>query len=585
MGSLVVEGLTFRYPQGARLALAGVSFEARPGSFTVVCGRSGCGKSTLLRHCKTALSPHGERAGRVLWDGAPLEDVDERSQAAQIGFVQQQPDNQIVTDTVWRELAFGLENLGVASDAIRRRVAEMASFFGIHSWMDMSVFELSGGQKQLLNLAAVMVLQPSLLVLDEPTAQLDPIAAMEFLNTLRRINRELGTSVVISEHRLEEVLPLADRVLVLEEGRVVCHDDPHAACCALAASGCETAIGFPAPAQAYFGVEGVPADASALPLTVREGRLWLEGHLTVTPLADGVGSDGRTTCPAPASSASPSTGERAAGRALAPSVSRRSVDAILELSDVWFRYEKHAPDVLSGLSLTVERGTWHGIMGGNGAGKSTALGVAGGLIRPYRGSVRFDGRALARWPERDRYRGNIGVLPQNPQTLFVARTVEDDLAQMLIDVSDESDGARRIDRVCELTEISDLIDRHPFDLSGGEQQRVALAKVLLSRPRLLLLDEPTKGLDGPYKRRLARILHRLQDEGVTILMVSHDVEFCARAVDCCSLLFNGSVVSTEPVRAFFAGNSFYTTSTSRMARHLVPGAIVPEDVIHACQAK
>ena len=220
MDTFTLRELTFRYPQGARPALAGVSLSVRAVEFLVLCGPSGCGKSTLLRQLKTALTPHGERTGEVLFRGVPLERVDRREQSGRIGFVLQSPENQLVTDKVWNELSFGLESLGEDTPAIRRRVAEMASFFGLEDWFYRDVAELSGGQKQLLNLAAVMTLGPDVLVLDEPTSQLDPVAASDFLAALGRINRELGTTVVLSEHRLEEALPLADRTAVLDRGRL-----------------------------------------------------------------------------------------------------------------------------------------------------------------------------------------------------------------------------------------------------------------------------------------------------------------------------------------------------------------------------
>lgn len=571
MGSLEVKGLTFRYPEAERPALSSVSLEVAEGAFAVVCGRSGCGKSTLLRHFKTALAPHGERSGQVLYDGVPISEVDARTQAARIAFVLQNPDNQIVTDTVWHELAFGLESLGLTSGTIRVRVAEMASFFGIQEWFERSVTELSGGQKQLLNLASAMAMQPSVLVLDEPTSQLDPIAATEFLETVRRINRELGTTVVISEQRLEEVLPMADRALVLDAGRLVCHGDPRAVCCDLAARGHGMFGAMPSPAQIAVGVEGVPANPADLPLTVREGRTWLERRLDA----------GRSRGPAAPSDAGGARLEEGRGpvRGRPAGSPRRPV---LELKDVWFRYERQAPDVLRGLSLSVEAGEWHCIVGGNGAGKSTALGVMGRLYRPYRGKVLLDGGNIARVPERELYRRNLGVMPQNPQTLFVERTVERDLAEVLPAGLSTHERARALDRVCDLAEVEPLRGMHPFDLSGGEQQRVALAKVLLLEPRVLLLDEPTKGIDGLFKRKLAQIVRRLQDEGVTVVMVSHDVEFCARYADRCTLLFNGQVASTAPTREFFAGNSFYTTAANRMARRAAPGAVIDEDVIRAC---
>lgn len=568
MDALDVSGLTFAYPGSAEPALSDVSFAVRDGEFAVLCGRSGCGKSTLLRHCKTQLAPHGTRQGAVRFYGVPLDEVDAREQASGIGFVLQDPDTQIVTETVAHELAFGLENLGVPSGVIRMRVAEMASFFGMADWFDRSVHELSGGQRQLVNLAAVMTLQPRLLVLDEPTAQLDPIAATEFLNTVRRINQELGTTVLLSEQRLEEALPLADRALALDAGRVVAYDAPRAVCRAFADARDDMFQAMPTAARIYAAVNE-PAGRARAPLTVREGRAWLADRLAESADERPVAADARDGVPGPR-----------------PATASAPANPIIELDDVWFRYGKAEPDVLRGFTLSIERGSWHCIMGANGAGKSTALEVMAGLDRPYRGRVRYDGRPLSAYASGSLYQRNLGVMPQNPQTLFVEPTVRRDVAEALSASSfDEAGRAESLARVCELTEIGDLLNRHPFDLSGGEQQRVALAKVLLGSPRVLMLDEPTKGLDAPFKRRLARILHRLQDEGVTVIMVSHDIEFCARNADACSLVFRGSVSQTAPTRAFFAGNGFYTTAANRMARGLVADAVLDEDVIEACRTR
>ncbi len=644
MDALNVAGLTFTYPGCDQPALDAVSFDVPAGTFVAVCGRSGGGKSTLLRHLKPQLAPHGTRSGVVRYFGQLIEAVEPREQASQIGFVLQNPDNQLVTETVAHELAFGLENLGMPSEVIRMRVAEMASYFGMADGFDRSVQELSGGQKQLVNLAAVMTLQPRLLVLDEPTAQLDPIAATEFLNTLRRINQELGITVVFSEQRLEEVLPLADRALVLDAGRVLAYDTPRAVCHALAAShhgmfqamptaarvaaavadeaaahddgavperaADEAAAGDDDDAPVQLSYESragkVTADvqgkgrgssfsdherarSSELPLTVREGRAWLARQ--VQAQAEDASDAGQATGALARGVDDPSGApvgdvRRPSDTPLqtvrGQSTPTADVPAI-ELHNVWFRYEKTAPDVLQGLSLTIARGSWHCLLGANGAGKSTLLGVASGLDRPYRGSVRFEGRSLTPRLARELHDGAMGVLPQNPQTLFVAPTVEENLLDMLTPNIAASERTAALDRVCELLELNHLRGMHPFDLSGGEQQRVALGQLLLRKPRVLLLDEPTKGLDAPFKEELARVLHRLQDAGVTIMMVSHDIEFCARHATACSLLFQGDIVRTAPTHAFFAGNSFYTTAANRMARGMVPDAVTDEEVIAACR--
>lgn len=555
MGAFDIAHLTFRYPGAAVPALEDVSLTIEDGAFLVVCGPSGCGKTTLLRHLKPVLSPHGDRTGSIVLDGTPIGELTGREQASRVGFVLQDPDTQIVCDKVWHELAFGLENLGLASEVIRLRVAEMASYFGIQHWFERPVCELSGGQKQLLNLASVMAMQPRALVLDEPTAQLDPLAAREFLSTLRTVNRDLGTTVILSEHRLEEALPIADGVVVLDCGRIVAEGEPRSVCARLEAVQHPMRRAMPTPARAYLEVEGASAGEGPIPLTVREGRTYLAARAAEGAVA-----------PAP----SPvNVGARQPG----------SVESALELRDVWFRYARDGEDALRDLALLVAKGSWHCILGGNGAGKSTALGIMSRAYAPYRGSVRLFGRDMRRIPARELFSGSLGVLPQDPQALFVHDTVRADLE----DVAGATPKAQDLlEQVAEQVEIARLLDRHPFDLSGGERQRAGLAKVLLLRPRVLLLDEPTKGLDAAFKERLARVLERVRADGMTIVMASHDVEFCASHADTCSLLFRGSVVSTAPAREFFAGNSFYTTVANRIGRAVRPDVVVEEDLVELC---
>ena len=498
------------------------------------------------------LAPHGVRRGEVLFEGAALDALDRRAQSEKIGFVLQSPDNQIVTDKVWHELAFGMESLGYDTPTIRLRVAEMASFFGIQTWFHKNVTELSGGQKQLLNLAAVMALQPSVLLLDEPTSQLDPIAAADFLAAVGKINRELGVTVLLTEHRLEEALPLSDRCVVMDGGQIIADGTPQNVGMALRARGHDMFLAMPTPMRVWAGT---PDARGLCPVTVREGRDWLSEHSKTRP-------------PAP----------------LPPAASRETAPPYAaELEEVWFRYEKDGPDVVKGLTLNVPSGSLFAVVGGNGTGKTTTLSLLSGLLAPDRGEVRLEGRRLDQVPNSERFNGLLGVLPQNPQSLFVKKTVELDLYEILADYkltrAEKAEKVRSVAELCALTPA--LLQRHPYDLSGGEQQRAALAKVLLLEPRILLLDEPTKGLDGHFKAKLAHILKRLNATGCTIIMVSHDVEFCAAYADQCALIFDGAVVTQGPPRAFFPGNSFYTTAADRMARGLIPGAVTAQDAIAA----
>ena len=550
MESFTVRGLTFTYPEQTRMALDDLSFSVNQGEFIVLVGPSGCGKSTLLRQLKTVLTPHGAFSGEILFEGRSITAVDQREQSERIGFVMQNPDNQIVTDKVWHELAFGLESLGCDGHTIRGRVAEMASFFGIQAWFYKNVTELSGGQKQLLNLASIMAMQPSVLILDEPTSQLDPIAAADFLATIGKINRELGTTVIMTEHRLEEVFPMSDRVLVMDKGRLIFDGPPREVGERLKGSGHSMFLSMPAPMRIYAAV---PSELPC-PITVRDGRMWLDAFARAYTLQD------------------------------IPTEDTRSLDSavpVIELDDVWFKYEKDRPDVLRGLSAKAYKGEFLAILGGNGTGKTTTLSVVSGISKPYRGKVVLDGKEVSK--QNALFEGLLGVLPQNPQALFVKKTVREDLLEILKKRNLlKAEKEKEIIAVSRLCRLEELLERHPYDLSGGEQQRAALAKVLLLEPRILLLDEPTKGLDAEFKQTFAQILQSLLRRRVTIVMVSHDIEFCAKYAHRCAMFFDGQIVTEDAPRAFFSGNSFYTTSANRMARHLLPDAITAEDVIIAC---
>ena len=530
MACYEIRKLTFTYPGETAPALREVTLTVADGEFLVLCGASGSGKSTLLRQLKSVLAPHGARSGEIIFGGVPLEEVTRGEQAGAIGFVLQDPENQVVTDKVWHELAFGLESLGYETPVIRRRVAEMAAFFGIQDWFYKNVSELSGGQKQLLSLASVMAMQPRVLLLDEPTSQLDPIAAADFLAVLGRINRELGTTVILSEHRLEEALSYANRAAVLEDGRLLCCAAPGEVGALLRRQGSGMFYAMPAAMRIW----GATDSEGTSPVTVCEGRAWLHEY-----------------------AASHKLGE------LPPERVRARTEPVLTAREVWFAYEQDAPEVLRGLTMTVCRGEHYALLGANGAGKSTTLRVLAGLLKPLRGEVTVCGR--------------VGLLPQDPQTLFVKKTVREDL----MDVCRDEESLACAVALCRL---DGLLDRHPYDLSGGEQQRAALAKLLLCAPNILLLDEPTKGLDAAFKRQLAQILRELQAGGVTIVTVSHDGEFCAEFADRCALFFDGGITAEGAPRAFFSGNCFYTTAADRIARELLPGAVTVRDVAAACGA-
>ena len=542
MAHFEIRNLTFSYAAAkGRHSLENVSLSIEQGEFLVLCGASGSGKSTLLRQLKAVLTPSGKRSGEVLFHGVPLSQVPDRDQAAKIGFVMQNPDDQIVTDKVWHELAFGLESLGCDQKTMRARVAEMACYFGIQDWFHRDVAPLFGGQKQRLNLASIMAMQPEVLILDEPTSQLDPIAASDFLNTVRKINTELGTTVLITEHRLEDIFPYADRAVVMDNGKILADDTPSRVGQLLFARNHPMFTAMPTPVRVFYGA-GCSGES---PLTVRQGRSWLSREFPEAPE--------KNIVPAPA-------------------LPEEVENPALMLKELWFRYEKDSPDILRGVSAEVPAGSLYAILGGNGAGKSTTLKAISGICRPYRGKITLFGKPMEKYKSSELFRGCLAMLPQDPKSLFVKKTVREELEEMTKDTSAISEIAR-------LCQIESLLASHPYDLSGGEQQRAALAKVLLTKPRLLLLDEPTKGIDCFFKETFAKILADLKAQGITIVMVSHDVEFCARYADVVAMFFDGQILTADTPRRFFGANSFYTTAAHRMSRHVFDGAVTAEDVI------
>ena len=559
MNLVEIKDFGFSYPESSRKVLEHVNLNIKEGTLNVIMGRSGCGKSTLLRQLKSVLAPAGEKEGEILYRNIPLRDTDHRTQSQEIGFVMQNPDNQIVTDKVWHELAFGLESLGYDNATIRLRVAEMASYFGIQKWFYKNVSELSGGQKQLLNLASVMAMHPSLLILDEPTSQLDPIAASDFLETVKKINRDIGTTVLLTEHRLQDIIPYADRVFVMDEGTLFLEGKPR-----------------------EIGTK-LKDSALTCPLTVSEGRQWIREYIE----EKGIKKEKIQQANQRLEKQGEKNENETAGFFGHLKRQKENTPPAIQMKDVWFRYEKDSPDVIQDLSLEVKKGEFYALVGGNGTGKSTTLSLLGRVHQPYSGRIYLDGKDLRSFSDRKLYCGYLGVMPQNPQSIFLKKTVLEDLYSVIGGKKEKPSSEypismkkeKAIEGIVSLTHLEGLLERHPYDLSGGEQQRLALAKVLLLRPKILLMDEPTKGMDAEYKEELGSILKKLQSHGMTIFMISHDVEFVAEYADTTGLFFEGNIVTSKKTRDFFAGNNFYTTAANRMARGLFPEAVTGKDVV------
>lgn len=527
MEILSCENVAFKYIESTDYAISDCTFSVKKGEKIMLCGASGSGKSTLLRLLKRELSPRGELSGNITLMGKDRSELSDRESAEKIGFVMQSPDSQTVCDKVSAELAFGLESFGVKSGEIQSRVGEMAAFFGIEPLYDRDISTLSGGQKQLVALCSVMATDPDILLLDEPTAQLDPVAARELLGILDRLNKEMGVTIIIAEHDPEELFDSCDKILYLAKGKT-------------------EFFGTPALTAKYFvenALEGfLPETAKAfarlcddLPLNVRQGRAKLE-KLGVTDIPKQAVND-----------------------------TERAEPYALQCKNLWQRYEKNSPDILKGCDLGIRKGECYGLLGSNGGGKSTLLRVICGLSKPYMGAVSLFGKKQKAYKNGSLFREMLAFLPQEPVTMFVKESVREDLLQ--------SGDKVTVENVSQRMGIEHLLDRHPWDLSGGEIQKCAFAKILLADPKIIILDECTKGMDSFAKKALGDILLDIKDEGRTILLVTHDLEFAAQYCDRCGLLFDGKIVAEDNAVEFFSHNRFYTTAAARLTRGFFSGVV------------
>lgn len=542
MALLQFKNLSFKYELANSLALDNLNFEIDEGEFVVLLGPTGSGKSTLLKMIKREIRPYGRLGGEILYEHNNINTLNDYQAASLVGYVMQNPNNQIVTEKVYSELAFGLENLGINENEMRLRVGEMANFFGINEWFKSSTNDLSGGQKQILNLASVMVMQPKILLLDEPTSQLDPIAARDFINILQRLNQELGITIIIVEHRLEEVLALADRLIVMDNGRIIADEHPQVVSQQLINHPMNLAL--PSAVRIYQALK----INTELPITVREGRKFLSDNFK---------------------------NEIKGLNILEPKLPE---DYIIELKNVYQRYYREQFDIIHGLSLKIGRGEIFSLVGGNGSGKTTLLKIIAGLIRPYRGRVLINNKNINGYKGGSLYLNNLVFLPQNPEDIFTEQTVKEDLEQ-IDSIYQQGDFQTHFEEIVTTLNINNILDKHPYDLSGGEQQKAALAKILLLQPKIILFDEPTKGLDGFTKNQFKSMLEKLQDQGITIVIVTHDIEFAARVSSRCGMLFDGSILTVDHPRNFFSSHNFYTTAANRISRHMYDRAITEEDVI------
>lgn len=549
MAHIAVKDLSFTYPNSTKKALDNINMEIEPGQFILVCGASGCSKTTLLRHFKSVLTPHGKREGRIIFNNKELSEIPEKEQAEKIGFVFQSPEDQIVTDKVWHELAFSLESLNKPNDVIALRSAETAGYFDLGDKYRSDVNTLSGGQKQLLNLASVMTVTPEVLILDEPTSQLDPIASDNFLSQIKKLNDDLGVTVIISEHNLERVFSMADKVAVMKDGKLLSFDTPENTAKSFGDKTSDFFLSLPSSAQ----IAVMASFDGKTPLTVKEGRQAL--------IANGI-TDKKT--------------DLISSNEIKNKESKK--ERVLEIDDVFFRYNRYSPDVLRNLSLDVNRGEILCVTGGNGEGKSTLFSILSGMTSPYSGKIKAGKKSM----KPSDLRNKTSLLPQDVSVLFVKDSVIDELKEVK-KKNGETPSDEEINKTAELFEIDNLLKSHPFDLSGGEQEKLAIAKILLTEAEIYLFDEPTNGMDPTFKLKFGEIIRELKKSGKTFIIVSHDIEFSAAFADRCVMIFDGRVVSDSEPREFFSGNSFYTTTANKIVRSVFPDCILTKEAWEKCR--
>lgn len=614
----------------------GQTFTLQKGDFVLVVGKSGSGKTALLLQMEEQLKALGQTTG----------------------FVFQNFDSQIVTDKVWHELSFALENTGVGRELMERRVGEMAAYFGISSWLGCKTENLSGGQKQLLNLAGTMALNPQFLLLDEPVSQLDPIAASNFLNTVKKLNRELGLTVVICEHRVEDIFSEADRVIFLDKMNIFFDGEPRGLCRKVLACKRRDLIDFlPEAARIFARLGNFFADGDKeqkekaseiadIPISVGEGRRWLFEKKDELKFRF-KGADcfvGAKTAVLPGNL--PDKVQKNAilsEKKCFKSWEKIKEKPLVSIHNLGFRYEKNSPWILQELNFNLKPSNIYAVVGANGSGKTTLLKILCSLLKPSCGSVKFQKKSSSGTGEAGKTKKQDGekkeggekklkvcLLSQNVRNLFVKPTVLEELEDSgwkkdkkstaygrdfssdgaaLLTGDLPSDGATApltgdlpSDGVCApltgdslsesvcapltgdslsdgaaapsteeilqkiILSLEGCFLRHPYDLSGGEMQKLALAKILLQKPDILLLDEPTKALDCGFKKELSLLLKKLAKRGMTVVLVCHDLEFCSSTADFTAMMFEGQLVGLDKTADFFEKNIFYTTAAGRIFR-------------------
>ena len=577
MNILEIKNLNFNYVDFPPL-WKNVNMELEAGDFALLLGPSGSGKSCLMKHLIYKLAPYGNASGEILYKGQSLDSLSPYEHVKNIAYVSQNPDEQIVSESVWQELAFSLEQLGMPADKMRLRIAEVANFFGIQEWFWQKTNELSGGQKQILNLASAMVLKPEILVLDEADSNLDPVTRVSFLNILQRINVEMGTTILLSSHNWENTLDLANKVYYLNNQALRNFDSNRD--------------------FINFIYSEIPEEISALPTAsqvsyqlqeISTNNVKTRQDLSKALVGNNLPSLRNLSAEFNAENNEHSKRNNSAGQNL------------LEIKDLQFKYKKVGENILDHLNLSVPTKSICFILGGNGSGKSTLLKCIVEQLQ-YSGSIKINSEEntglKTLLPNRSSKRPRISYLPQNTRLLFSADTIHEEIRLAFEAVSKEDIPHLADIFAIELENfspetllisfgLSERMNFNPGDLSGGELQRAALALILLNKPQLLLLDEPSNNLAYNDIEHLSKILERLRNKGLTILAVSHDLEFASKIADSCALIFQGEIVSHAEPHRFFADNFFYTTDSCKIAQDFQESdsiAITSEELLEQVRA-
>ena len=577
-----------------------INLEIDYGDFVLLCGPSGCGKTTLLTNLKKELMPAGRRSGEIKFNGTRVIDMDEISSACDIGYLFQNPDSQIVTDTVIQEIAFPLENIGLPTEEIRNRISEIVAFFGINDILHKNVNELSGGQKQLVNLCSLLVLRPKVLLLDEPMSQLDPIASYEFLSIVRRLNEEFSITVILSEHKADSIFPFIDKAVFLKEGKIEFVDNAHNICSEVIDD--EIFENYlPAVTKIYNSLSVKYPSLIKLntPLSIREGRRCLNIiHDDLIKINDSnANSDNLDSINLHHINKKYHSQEKSG---ILDKISLGgNKNALINMNGIYFAYEK-GNLILKNVDFELEKGDFVSLIGGNGVGKSTFLQLLVGILKPIKGKVKYKKGIKLAYVHQNPM---IHFLKDNVKEEFLESILESNLLQdnsvgfnketydNLLKMSNEefieSDVLNGLEfdsiefkfkELIEFFDICDLIDKHPYDCSGGEQQKIVIVKALLQNADVLVLDEPTKGLDPISSKNLANILNSLCDNGITIIMTSHDLDFVANNCKRCLMLFDKDIQIDDDPKVIFAENNFYTTFVNRMVKDYVPEIVTLDDL-------